>query len=238
MKPAHRTAPLSALLCTTSYCLGAILALFLVGCNVRAFADGTASANKSYTRVNRGVHVEADATVQNIRSVNGPIRVEEGAQTGNINSVNGSVRIGDRVAMQSLDSVNGAITVGHDVTIEEDIGSVNGSLTVSSGTRVGGTLKSVNGAIRLTTVHIDGNVESYNGGIALLDGCVVEGDIRVKKRGRVSRKHLPKIIIGADTQIRGTMIFERPVHLFVHDSATIGEVRGAEAERYSGETPG
>ncbi len=37
--------------------------------------------------------------------------------------------------------------------------------------------------------------------------------------------------------IDGELTFERPVKLFIHDSATVGEILGAEAVRFSGQAP-
>ena len=39
------------------------------------------------------------------------------------------------------------------------------------------------------------------------------------------------------TDVDGTLYFEREVELFVHDSAKIGNVRGATAKRFSGNQP-
>ncbi len=236
MKRAIPRLSLTSLLMATGLALSG---LTLIGCDSVAIADGTDTPNKSYASVNGSVHVGANSTIRDIDNVNGSVSVESGAQTGDINSVNGSVQIGDGALVGSLDAVNGSITIGRDVRIENDLGTVNGSLTVASGTRIGGTVSSVNGSLSLSAVNIGGDIENFNGGIALLDGCVVEGDIRVKKKGfSIGKGHKPKIVIGANTEIRGVMTFERPVKLFVHESATVGEIRGAEAKRYSGNSPG
>jgi hypothetical protein len=41
-------------------------------------------------------------------------------------------------------------------------------------------------------------------------------------------------VIGPDSEVVGAIVFKREVELFVHESARIGRVDGAEAKRYSG----
>jgi len=47
----------------------------------------------------------------------------------------------------------------------------------------------------------------------------------------------PTIIIGPGAQVLGELRFERKVHLFVSDRATIGSVTGATAVTFSGDNP-
>jgi outer membrane lipoprotein SlyB len=37
--------------------------------------------------------------------------------------------------------------------------------------------------------------------------------------------------------IQGTLTFERPVDLYVSDSATVGKIEGATAQKFSGSAP-
>ena len=48
----------------------------------------------------------------------------------------------------------------------------------------------------------------------------------------------PKIVVGEGVRIRGKLVFERPVELYVHETAEIGPVTGAKVNRYSGSEPG
>jgi hypothetical protein len=41
-------------------------------------------------------------------------------------------------------------------------------------------------------------------------------------------------VIGPNSEVVGPMVFKREVELFVHESARIGRVEGAEAKPYSG----
>jgi hypothetical protein len=45
------------------------------------------------------------------------------------------------------------------------------------------------------------------------------------------------VIVGAESVVEGPLVFERPVELFVHETARIGEVEGAEPQRFSGDSP-
>ena len=49
--------------------------------------------------------------------------------------------------------------------------------------------------------------------------------------------NVPRILIGPGSVVGGTLDFERKVSLYVSDKATIGAVRGATVEKYSGEKP-
>jgi hypothetical protein len=48
---------------------------------------------------------------------------------------------------------------------------------------------------------------------------------------------VPRIVIGPGAVVQGDLRFERPVHLFVSDTATIGPVTGAVAVKFSGASP-
>ena len=47
----------------------------------------------------------------------------------------------------------------------------------------------------------------------------------------------PRIVIEAGAVVEGTLRFEREVELYVHESAKIGTIEGAEAKRFSGDPP-
>lgn len=53
----------------------------------------------------------------------------------------------------------------------------------------------------------------------------------------LSKSEPPKITIGPGVTVNGVMNFERPVKLYVSDTAKIGEVVGAEVVRFSGMKP-
>ncbi|MDX1461090.1 MAG: hypothetical protein R3348_08545, partial [Xanthomonadales bacterium] len=80
--------------------------------------------------------------------------------------------------------------------------------------------------------HVAGDVNTINGGISLLDGTVVAGDVVVRKPKRVGwkfgRKKPIPVEIGGDAEVHGKLIFEQAVELRVHPGATYGEVIGGE----------
>jgi hypothetical protein len=101
-------------------------------------------------------------------------------------------------------------------------------------------VETVNGAIGLVGTEVMRGIETVNGDITVGAGSHVHGRIHVEKLRKqlVSfRKRDPRIVIGPNAQVDGPLLFERPVTLFVHDSAKIGAVTGATARRYSGATP-
>jgi hypothetical protein len=48
---------------------------------------------------------------------------------------------------------------------------------------------------------------------------------------------VPRVVIGPGSVVTGTLRFERPVKLYVSERATIGNVVGATAVKFSGEHP-
>lgn len=165
-----------------------------------------------------------------ISSINKAIRVDSGAAVGDVQSVNGSIRIDNDAVVRSIESVNGTIRVGEGVKVEKDIEAVNGTIKLASATEVGGDVETVNGKIQLEQSTIAGNVGTYNGGIALLNGTVVEGDVTVSKPfGWSSKPRKPvQVEIGENVRVYGDLVFEQPVELIIHDSAEVGEVIGNE----------
>ncbi|MEM1411839.1 MAG: polymer-forming cytoskeletal protein [Pseudomonadota bacterium] len=161
-------------------------------------------------------------------SVNKSISVEANSSAGEVDSVNGSIRIGNRAVVTSIESVNGTVNVDEDAKVERHVEVVNGTINLAEGVEVGGTIASVNGSIRTRNAAIAGDVHTVNGGIALLDGSIVEGNVKVRKpQGWSSNKSKPvKVTIGEDVQVFGDLIFEQPVELHIHASARVGEVIG------------
>jgi len=64
----------------------------------------------------------------------------------------------------------------------------------------------------------------------LLEGSRVEGGILVRKpksSWSLGKSGKPRVVIGAGSEVRGELVFEREVDLRVDPSARIGAVRGA-----------
>lgn len=191
-----------------------------------------------------------------IDKVNGSIRTEEGRAYDSLETVNGSIQLAVRVRADSVETVNGSITLNESASAER-VETVNGSISLAASAQVGAAetvngsvrlergatvlrdVETVNGGIRLDAASIGGNVETVNGDITLLDGSRIAGGITVDKPNTGwfnlgGNNRLPKIVIGPNSEVAGPMVFKREVELFVHDTARIGRVEGAEAKRYSG----
>jgi hypothetical protein len=88
---------------------------------------------------------------------------------------------------------------------------------------------------------VAGQVRTTNGDITLSEGATVGGGILVEKPSTgwfsSGKSRIPRIVIGADSVVEGTLVFEREVELFVHPSARIGEVTGATAQAFTDKLP-
>ena len=171
-----------------------------------------------------------------VSTVNKSIRLDDNSSRGDIESVNGAIRVGSNSVVKSVESVNGSIKLGEAVRVEQGIESVNGSVTLESGGEVDGDVKTINGGIKLKNTVVSGDIDTMNGSIRLLEGTEVVGDVVVRKsRGwSFNKRNKPvKVEIGKNVQIHGNLIFEHPVELKLHDSATVGEIIGDEVTRAS-----
>ena len=225
-----------------------------------ALASGGALAQEDISKVNGGVSAEAGQTYRDLSTVNGGIRIGDGARLRNAETVNGGIRGGDglqaedmetvngginlgaRAQVDTLTTVNGGIRLGTDARVGRHIESVSGGVFVDRGGRVGGNVGTVNGAIGLVDTDLGGGIETVNGDITVGVGSHVKGGIRIEKpKGnwgvRWGKPKVPRIVIGPDAVVDGELVFEREVTLYVHQSARIGNVSGATAQRYSTPTP-
>lgn len=193
-----------------------------------------------------------------ISVVNGSIRIGEDCRVnGDVSSVNGSVEVGASSVVGEISAVNGSISLANDVSVSGPLENVNGRVSIGAGSRIAGSVSTVNGRIQLDAGSAsDGTVSTVNGHIKLIDAEVaalgttngnlevLEGS-RVKGRLKVSKPQgfslgdndPVRVVIGAESVVDGPLVFERPVDLFVHESATIGDVEGAEVQRFTGESP-
>lgn len=197
-------------------------------------ASGT-DVDSGLSTVNGAVTVGSDSSVDgDIETVNGSIDIGENtAVAGHVSTVNGKITIGAGVSAKQVEGVNGSIEIGEDAAISESVELVNGLVVLRSGGRVDGALASVNGQIRIEG-GTAGSVRNNNGGIVLEKGSRVLGELRVEK-SRFSNADKPvTVIIHADCEVGGPLVFEKPVKLQIHESATVGEIQGAEPEYFGG----
>lgn len=184
--------------------------------------------------VNGALLVGREAVVDgNLNTVNGRIEVGSDSRVGAISTVNGSIRLGESAQAGSSETVNGSVELGANARIDGDVEAVNGDIRLKSGARVTGAVQAVNGRLELDGAEA-GALENMNGGMHLDNGSVVHGELRVRRsRTRPRPDTTPTIVIGRNCRVVGPLVFERPVQLKVHESAEIGEVRGAEVEIFT-----
>lgn len=194
--------------------------------------------------VNGSIRVSAGQKKDDVSTVNGSIHIADNAVVAGAETVNGSITMGAHATADELHTVNGSITLGDAASVTHTISAVNGTLTLHSGADAGGALTNVNGRIVLQAAHVGGGIKTVNGGIDIGSNSHVDGGLLVQK-GHTDMfwffhwgsNDTPRIVIGPGAVVQGTLRFERPVRLFVSDTATIGPVSGATAVKYSGEKP-
>ena len=162
--------------------------------------------------------------IRDIDKVNGSITAEAGQFYGDLSTVNGGIRFGQRAQ------------------VDGDVETVNGGIFFDRGSNVRRGVSTVNGGIGLVDTDLGGGIETVNGDITVGVGSHVKGGIRVEKPTgnwglRMGKPKVPRIVIGPNAVVEGNLVFEREVTLHVHQSARIGNVSGATAQRYSTATP-
>jgi predicted acyltransferase (DUF342 family) len=169
-------------------------------------------------------------------TVNGSVHVGDNAKVGEAVTVNGGVHIGKNVIVGEVRSVNGRINVGSNTKVRGDVGTVNGGIRLDHGADVSGDVVNINGGITLASTHVGGSIGTVNGDIDVGSGSHVENGIHVEGTDSYNSR-VPRIVIGPNATVNGTLEFEREVELYVSDTATIGRVVGATPIRFSGEQP-
>jgi DUF4097 and DUF4098 domain-containing protein YvlB len=199
-----------------------------------------ALASCGMNSVNGSVSVPAGSQSGDVGTVNGSVSVGEGATVGQAMTVNGGVRLDARAVAKSVKTVNGEITLGDSVKVSEGVFTVNGALRLENSAEVTGGIGNVNGDIRLASAHVGGGIATVNGDIDVGSGSRVEGGIHVGKAdySNNANARLPRIVIGPNATVTGTLNFERPVKLYVSESATVsGPIQGATPEAFAGDQP-
>jgi|SRR5690606_32277480 len=199
------------------------------------------AAPRDIDKVNGAIRAEAGQEYGELDTVNGSIRVEREARAESASTVNGSIRIEGSAVLGSAETVNGAITIGEGAVVQKTAETVNGALTLERASRIEGKASTVNGRIELTQAEIVGGIETVNGDVLVGEGSTVRGGILIEKPTRSwfnwGEPKKPRVVIGANAVVEGPMVFEREVELFVHETATVGSIKGATAKRFSGAQP-
>lgn len=206
-----------------------------------ALAPTLAVAQQNIDKVNGSITAEAGQTYGNLETVNGSIKIGDNAQVRDAETVNGSIKVGASARTEDLETVNGSIRLEEQVRVLGGLSTVNGSVFVGRGGQISEDIETVNGAIGLVHAEVGGDIGTVNGDLTVGAGSHVRGGIHYEKpTGQFinwgNRKNKPpRVIIGPNAVVEGTLRFDREVKLYVHDSARTGAISGATAIRYSGE---
>ena len=210
-------------------------------------AAGVAQAHdeqriRDIDKVNGSITAKAGQFYGDLSTVNGGIDLQRGAKVEDVETVNGGIEAGDEVVARSVSTVNGGIRFGQRAQVDGDVETVNGGIFFDRGSNVRRGVSTVNGGIGLVDTDLGGGIETVNGDITVGVGSHVKGGIRVDKPTgnwglRMGKPKVPRIVIGPNAVVEGNLVFEREVTLHVHQSARIGNVSGATAQRYSTATP-
>lgn len=199
------------------------------------------AGDRDIDKVNGSIIAEAGEQYGSLSTVNGGIRIEAGARVGNAETVNGAIRVADDARAGSLETVNGSIRLGTAVEVDGDLETVNGSVFVDRAGRIDGDIETVNGSIGLVDTDLAGSIATVNGDITVGIGSHVRGGITVEKPDNnwfpfsFGKREPQRIVIAQEARVDGPLVFEREVKLYVHATAEIGRVTGANAIRYEGD---
>lgn len=202
--------------------------------NRELFVAAGAKGQPGATTVNGRISVGRDSeVVSDLRTVNGSVTVGAGAVLRDLDSVNGSIEVGDGVSAGRIATVNGDLALGMRNRIAKQLRTVNGRLRLGGGSIVDGDVTTVNGPIELRGVTVRGQVGNHAGDLRLLDGTLVEGDVRLAAPDGATDA-VDVVVIGVGAQVRGTLSAERPIRLFVHPSARLARVVGVDPQPFEG----
>ena len=199
-----------------------------------------ASNGPDVDKVNGSIHVGDGEVKGDLSTVNGSISLADRASADEVETVNGGIELGADAHARSLETVNGGIELGARAQVHEKIETVNGSITLARGDEALGTVSNVNGRIRLDAAHVGGGLETVSGDIEVGADSKVDGGILVDENKGMHWGLAPKpprVVIGPHAVVGGSLVFKREVRLYVSDSAQVGSIQGATAQRFSGSTP-
>ena len=193
----------------------------------------------SISHVNGGITAETGETYGDLETVNGGISVHSRAIAGDVETVNGGIDLEDDAQVRSASTVNGGIDAGQRVRVADGVETVNGGIHFDFNSRIGGDLETVNGGITVKQTEVGGQIHTVQGDITIGAKSVVRGGILVEKPHGIhfGRQRTPRIVIGPEATVQGTLRFDREVELFVHPSAKIGPVVGAKAQAWTDKLP-
>ena len=193
----------------------------------------------SISKVNGSITAEAGRHYEDLETVNGSISVRSRAVAEDVETVNGSIKLEDDAQVRSATTVNGSINGGQRLRVDDGLETVNGSVRVDFNSRVGSDIETVNGGITLRQSEVGGQLHTVQGDITVGAKSLVRGGIWVEKPHGIhfGKLKIPRVVIGPDANVQGTLRFDREVELFVHPSAKVGTVVGAKARPWTDTLP-
>ncbi|MBS3744260.1 MAG: hypothetical protein KGY48_07935 [Wenzhouxiangellaceae bacterium] len=195
-------------------------------------ADGK-TIDGGLNTINGSVRIGNRSVVEgSVKTVNGSVTAGNASKiAGSIETVNGKIALERDVQAESARTVNGSIAIGEGARLADGAETVNGQIVVAADARVEDTVSSVNGQIRIQGGTV-GALKNSEGGIVVEQDSRVLGELRIV-RARDSRRDKPLMVeIHAGAEVIGPLIFERDVRLRIHETATVGEIQGAEPEYF------
>ena len=200
-----------------------LIVLLQVACVVEVHSG---NHGHDISKVFGGVVVGDGQSMGDVDSVNGGITLRDNSSADKVETVNGSIRIHDDVSVYSVETVNGSIRAGRNLRVKQDVGTVNGSIDLQKSTVIGDSVSTVNGSIHLEMTEVQRDIETVNGDIRLSDGSLVLGDVIFHENGwHFSRDtNLPRLVVDANSAIKGTVHLYRKVRLEIDENADVGEI--------------
>lgn len=196
-----------------------LLALNLLGC---VYVEGeSVKIQRTYVSGNTGsehdlvdlrtvdgaIYVLDDMRVRDIRNINGVTVVESNGRARNLNAVNGNIRVrGESLVTGHIKNVSGDVMIDGNSNIKGTISTTSGDLTIAN--------SMVNE--RVTTSH--GNVSIHNSRL--------NGDLMIRNRPNFFSPQHPKVVIGPNSSIQGSIIAPIKTEILIHTSSSVGGIAG------------
>lgn len=181
----------------------------------------------------------------NVQAVSGDIDADDDVRTGDAETVSGDIKFGARAQAGSTQTVSGDLRFGAGGRLAS-AETVSGDVFIDRGGRVQRGIRTVSGAIGLVGTEVGGDILTYTGNVTVGVASHVRGNLIVRKpnnEGGIQvvsirlKPEPPRIVIGPNARVDGTLTFEHPVKLYVHRSARIGKVSGATPVMFDTPTP-
>ena len=165
-------------------------------------------------------------------TVDGNIDVGVNTKIGAAKTVDGDITISEGCITRTLATVDGNIKLAASVLVDGSLNTVDGNVTVAEHCEITGSIRTIDGKIEIKGSSIKGDVRIASGEI-LLNGSQVEGSIIVKKTPRSSESRA-LIDIGPDSVVDSIIVkaSSEKVSLRIHNNATVGSIKGVQAEYY------